>query len=233
MPGAEQLRALRRLARTVTHYMAAVFRSRLAAVLAFSFVTLALACRDDPRNTHSAREHFRLPLFDCGVTGVRGSADAVMVHDAEGQHPGGGGASGVAAPLGRFAAGEHEACVVRESGRVDCWGDCGDSACKGPDGRFVSVAVGLDGGCGVTTDGDVACWGKAAERVARVRSGPFRSVAVDPSGFACAIRGDGGVECFGDADPAILTVPEGRFSRVAVGGGRACAIRVDGGLLCW
>jgi DNA-binding CsgD family transcriptional regulator len=65
-------------------------------------------------------------------------------------------------PSGKFRSlslGPDDACGIRESGEVACWGrnDWGQS--DAPEGKFRSVSVGIWHVCGIRESGEVACWG--------------------------------------------------------------------------
>ena len=66
------------------------------------------------------------------------------------------------APEGRFSAisvGLSYACVVRESGAVECWGGPNYGQADAPEGRFVAISAGDYETCGLREAGAIECWG--------------------------------------------------------------------------
>ncbi len=159
----------------------------------------------------------------------------------------------VEAPGGVFTqvdAGRENACGLRPSGGVECWGRnpiVGDP----PGGVFVDVSVGIEHACGVRPSGVLQCWGSSSpDRPATMPPrGVFTALAAGDgygsgvvSGFMCGLRRGGGVECWGTGFTAtsrtgggeMVQPPGGVFTQVSAGRGRhVCGLRPSGAVECW
>jgi len=126
-------------------------------------------------------------------------------------------------PIAALAAGSGHACLVRQSGRVTCWGRNADGqlgdGTRTPrsigvpvadlDGA-VAVAAGERHSCAVRAGGDVVCWGAddtgqlgdggGGDRLAPVAvPGVTGAVAIAAGvGFSCALLADRTAVCWGD-----------------------------------
>ncbi len=123
-----------------------------------------------------------------------------------------------------IAAGSGHACVLRESGKVACWGrndqgQLGDGTTEDRSSAVavqgladvVELALGRDHTCARRSDGAVLCWGSNARGqlgIGQAGAGSRRPVMVrglsDAKAIAsgdehtCALRNDGPMVCWGD-----------------------------------
>ena len=165
-------------------------------------------------------------------------------------------------PFTAIDAGYLEACGVRESGAIACWGwNFGWEVGASP--GHIAVSVGNQYACRLdnphrdgANDGLIRCWGKEwAEDDSP--TGRFSAVSAG-SEHACAIRtATAEIECWGsnntsvrdDASQAATTVegvyvyrpaysgqavaPAGRFTAVSAGDDHTCGLRESGAIECW
>ncbi len=141
------------------------------------------------------------------------------------------------------SAGWGNACGVRPSGVLVCWGRHRDVVVSPPVGVFSEVSVGVEHACAVRVDERVVCWGSTRWRqpVDRPPEGVFTDFTVG-NGFGCGVRVDRSVECWGSGFTSswghigeLVSVPEGEFKSVSARRGRrhVCGLRVDGRVECW
>ncbi len=157
------------------------------------------------------------------------------------------------APGGAFTqvdAGKENACGLRPSGAVECWGR-NPIVADPPGGVFVDVSVGIEHACGVRPSGALQCWGSSTpDRPATMPpSGVFAALtagdgyrSVYASTFMCGLRRGGAVECWGTGFTApsrerggeMVQPPGGAFTQVSAGKGRhVCGLRPGGAVECW
>ncbi len=139
------------------------------------------------------------------------------------------------------SAGFGNACGLRPSGVLVCWGRKHDVVVSPPGGLFTEVSVGLEHACAVRIDEKVTCWGSTRWR--QPVDFPLEGVFVDfalAKSFGCGVRVGGSVECWGDGYTAggaagELPLPEGDFESVHAweGGFDVCGLRTDGKVECW
>ena len=136
------------------------------------------------------------------------------------------------APEGTYrtvSATETHTCAIRESGKVDCWGD--DSPTDVPVGVYRSVAAGDDYNCAIRESGEVDCWDvsttqvlceastsdvetsencRIVEKPVGVQTLPgirYRSLSAGDYYF-CGITETSRVRCWGDSGYGKTDVPE-------------------------
>lgn len=130
-----------------------------------------------------------------------------------------------------IAGGASGLCVVREDGRVACFGDELFSLplSPAPAGRFEQVSIGAFYGCGAREDGTASCWGKWEHEPFPEPAGLFQEISV---GYfeAWGLRPNGNVVLVhgGLSDP-LPTPPSGKFIDIE---GR-CGRRLDQTVDCW
>ncbi len=141
------------------------------------------------------------------------------------------------------SAGWGNACGVRPSGVLECWGSHRDVVVSPPVGVFSEVSVGVEHACAVRVDERVVCWGSTRWRqpVDRPPEGVFTDFTIG-FGFGCGVRVDGSVECWGEGFTNargrvgdFVPVPEGEFKSVHAwwGQNNVCGLRAGGGVECW
>ncbi len=164
----------------------------------------------------------------------------------EGLYDGWGDPVDAVAPGGAFvsvSAGFSNACGLRPSGVLVCWGRNRDVVVSPPEGVFTEVSVGFEHACGVRVDEKVVCWGSTGWRqpVDSPPDGVFVDFAL-AKGFGCGVRVEGSVECWGEGYTAprarvvgVLSPPDGVFQSVHAweGGFDICGLRTDGEVKCW
>ena len=109
-----------------------------------------------------------------------------------------------------------------------------------PEGRFMSVSVGLWLDCGIKVDNSAECWGigPVISDELNPPEGKYTSVSVGDD-HACGIRIDQTVVCWGsnqgfDGDfLGQATPPDGPFEVINAGGYHTCGFRPDGEIRCW
>ncbi len=158
---------------------------------------------------------------------------------------------GAAVPEGVFSsvsAGFGNACGLRHSGVLVCWGRNRDVVVSPPGGVFTEVSVGFEHVCAVRVDEKVVCWGSTGWR--QPVDFPLEGVFLDfalANTFGCGVRVGGSVECWGDGYTyhgytatgervaGELSFPEGEFESVhaRLGGSDVCGLRTDGSVECW
>jgi len=141
-------------------------------------------------------------------------------------------------PAGTFvdiSVGACSACAINTEGRISCWGcQPGDGGFLPPEGRFSSLAMGLDHLCAIRADDDsIACSGSIS---GGIPDGAFASI-VSARHASCAIlRGEtskANVRCWGANDNGLATPPEVSAVRLVNGVQHFCAIQPTGDLVCW
>ena len=128
-------------------------------------------------------------------------------------------------PPGRFIAistGDHNACGLRDTGAIECWGSNWYGEADAPAGRFSAVGVSGSLTCGLRDTGAIECWGAGPSNPLTDR---FTALSAR-DGFICGLRDTGAIEC----DRA---APAGRFSAVSAGVFHACGLRENGAIECW
>ncbi len=153
---------------------------------------------------------------------------------------------GAAVPEGVFSsvsAGFGNACGLRPSGVLVCWGRNRDVVVSPPGGVFTEVSVGFEHACAVRVDKKVVCWGSTGwrEPVDFPPEGVFVDFAL-ANGFGCGVRAGGSVECWGGGYTDYckgpcgeLPLPEGDFVSVHAwwGDNHICGLRTDRSVECW
>ncbi len=164
----------------------------------------------------------------------------------------------VTPPAGVFtmvSAGWGNACGLRRSGELECWGPNRSEVVSPPAGVFKEVSVGLEHACATRLDSSVTCWGSAGWRHPAIL--PPESLFTDfvlGDNFACGIRENSSVECWGQGfssprPPRQETkggdftrfdwrwepppVPSGAFVDIHSWREGACGLRSSGALECW
>ena len=151
-------------------------------------------------------------------------------------------------PAGVFtevSAGWRNACGLRLSGRVECWGANRTAVVSPPSGVFSSVSVGLEHACGLRPGGRLECWGSSSRRrpASLPPGGVFLDFALSRS-FGCGIRADHSLECWGPyythevrtsegLSPQGGVMPEGKFASLHAEGLHICGLRLEGSVECW
>ena len=143
-------------------------------------------------------------------------------------------------PSGVFtavSAGWGNACGLRPSGELECWGRNRNEVVSPPSGVFSEVSVGVEHACGVRSGGRLECWGFSGRRRPEglPPGGVFLDFAVGHD-FGCGVRADHSVECWGAGFTTwreALREPEGEFVSVHAEGYDVCGLRVGGSVECW
>lgn len=144
-------------------------------------------------------------------------------------------------PSGKFVdvsaggGGGGEACAVRATGDLACWGS--DAGVKPPNGSFVRVDVGQETACAIRTNGTLACWRVYPGAPAYpVPPGRFKQVQVDAG---CGLKTSGTVTCWWGADPsdgvaAGSQVMPGKYVQMAARGVAllTCGLTSQGTIRC-
>lgn len=140
---------------------------------------------------------------------------------------------------------ELDACGVRTTGVLECWGSDLFNVVSGvPAGSsYTGVATGYDAACAIGAAGAVTCWGDGtggANWVAPSASA-FSQISGGQNGF-CGIKTGGALECFGDVGPGassgkpllVSGLPAGTgYKQVDAIFNTACAVKSDDTLVCW
>ena len=116
---------------------------------------------------------------------------------------------------------------LRESGRLDCWGEghWGDA----PRGPYYSVSASGAATCARGQAGEVLCRGSVPDPPA----GAYRSISTGPA-HACAVDEANAVVCWGNRfDSGAAEAPAGRYASVSAGDLHTCARTGSGELVCW
>ena len=115
----------------------------------------------------------------------------------------------LAPPGGVFSdvgVGRRQACALRPTGRVECWGEYGSYVYEPvseseTDRSFASLAVGAWHACALDASGGVECWdledgAPLAAGKGFLESAVYESIS---AGYyhTCGVRADGGVDCWG------------------------------------
>lgn len=137
-----------------------------------------------------------------------------------------------------MSVGDSHTCIVRQSGKVSCWGsnfsgELGDGTLNTSnvpvDAMGITTAIGVSAGgsqtvdfsCAVIQGGGVMCWGYGHD--GEMGNGAsFKSVV--PVTVETAIPSDAG-------DAGLMNVAD--VTTVSCGDTFACAVRVNGSLWCW
>ncbi|MEO8704005.1 MAG: hypothetical protein ABI867_28400 [Kofleriaceae bacterium] len=138
----------------------------------------------------------------------------------------------VAAPRDRIVGlgrGATHACVVRESGGVDCWGQLGfgrpEPAPRRIPGVNDAIAISQDARCVVRKTGDVACL--AGDRVELEPAGIANVATIGTGAAGCFTLRDGSATCGGRRIP---NVSDARA--ITQGNSTACVVRATGDVVC-
>ena len=119
--------------------------------------------------------------------------------------------SGSVDPAVQISVGQSQACAVRESGALTCWGFGPER--EGPPGSYRSVSVSYEHACAVRESGEVVCWrydylvGEDYFGAADAPAGSYRSVSAGAN-HSCAVRESGEIACWGSG---ALDAPPGRY----------------------
>jgi len=125
-------------------------------------------------------------------------------------------------------------CVLRDDGRLSCWGDAGRNA---PEGRFTQVALTHRIGCVLDEEGAAHCWRWYVDRFsddppdaaeAYAPPGRFEQLAGDTT--VCGLSTSGGVTCWDETETRFTL--DGEFVRVDTSGVDACALDAAGKAEC-
>lgn len=150
---------------------------------------------------------------------------------------------GIADGVG-VAAGDSHTCVLRQGGKVACWGvnfsgELGngttENAAAPVDVLGLNDAVTIDAGgnqtCAVRPGGELVCWG-ASQSTPAILGGVTDAVRVSVSAWGiCAIRATGIAECYkGGAKSPILAT---NVKTVDSGVYFACVLTQTGNVSCW
>ncbi len=141
------------------------------------------------------------------------------------------------------SVGWRNACGLRLSGRLECWGANRTAVVYPPSGVFSGVSVGLEHACGVRPGGRLECWGDSGRRrpAGLPPDGVFLDFALGRS-FGCGIRADYSLECWGpyythevrgSGVPRVGVMPEGKFASLHAEGFYICGLRLEGSVECW
>jgi alpha-tubulin suppressor-like RCC1 family protein len=162
----------------------------------------------------------------------------------------------------QVAVGFEDACAVRSTGQVDCWGDnengqLGDASTEREvqpvEVRGISdpvqVSAGRGDSCALLSSGHVECWGgyARAETPVEVKGLTNASQIGTTRSGACALLSSSHVECWGDNEEGQLgdgTVSSGSptpievqgvtdATQVAAGDRHSCAVLSNGRVDCW
>ncbi len=154
-----------------------------------------------------------------------------------------------APPTGQFrriATAGLNACAIRDTGRVVCWGadlpatmqfgPYANTPIPSPFGSFLQVSLVADGmpsqvaeGCGILQNGTLDCFKDlSGAPVNPEPNGKF----IDVSAF-CALRSDRTVKCWGGMNAAQMSPPASRFRQVSAGRTFDCGIDESGSIECW
>ena len=122
-----------------------------------------------------------------------------------------------------------QACAIRDTGAIACWGGNRHHR-NAPAGSFTAVAVNQVRPCAIRVgSGAIECWNTGT---GSAPTGSFTAVATVAI-YTCAIReSDSAIECWGTTRD--INPPAGSFSALAVGRSHGCAIRTsDSAIECW
>ncbi len=161
-----------------------------------------------------------------------------------------------------LSVGYDQACAIRTTGQITCWGDDGDDnknprTIVGPS-DLGALALGSRFACGLSATGKIHCWGQGAlgqrgdglrtpdRLLAQVQLRQPATLVRAGRQHACAILKDSTVQCWGDnvfgqlgegtTLSSSIPVPVLGLRDVidlTLGDSFGCALRRDRSLLCW
>lgn len=130
-------------------------------------------------------------------------------------------------------------CLLRQDGRVSCWGFDGNGQASPPPGPFEQISLGSSSGCGLRANGQVECWGgqdvSGPGGFLDVPAGTYTQVDAGDY-FHCALRDDQKIVCWGTQIGGVnipFAEDTDHFSKVSTGWSSVCGIRTNGALACW
>ncbi len=137
---------------------------------------------------------------------VQVSVDGLTVCVNDEEPEGGGEGEGEIGPLVDpirevFAGRGRHACVLRFSGKAECWGECAYGECNPPEGaRFTTLVLDWGISTGLTEDGEVLVWGDPLDSPIEAPAGEYSDIAAIGT-VGCGVRAeDGRVACWGSHD---------------------------------
>ncbi len=151
----------------------------------------------------------------------------------------------IAAPTDKLVSvgrGRRHACVVRESGVVDCWGKhltcqscdvppAADATIRRVPGVTDARSISADGECVLRKSGEVACL--AADKLELVALAGLTGVTYVDAGSSCFVHGGGRVTCRDPETQQLVAVPNVRDAvAVSSDASMRCVVRTSGEVLC-
>lgn len=137
------------------------------------------------------------------------------------------------AELVEYDPGSWVSCAVFVDGSLECWGSKLYGGLDLPDGDFVDVEVGGNGGCARTRTGIIRCWG---EGTPTPPAGTFVSMSLSYNAL-CGLEAAGTIRCSNRdtefPEEVLPSPPPGSFIDVVVGSQWACGTRLDATIECW
>ena len=138
-------------------------------------------------------------------------------------------------PQRLVSAGGYHTCLLRNTGKVECWGAFGEAdkgQARAPTGRFVEISSGYQHSCGIAESGQAVCWGDDSDGQSTVPEGNFTAVDAGLT-HTCALRTNGTIACWGSNGSGESDPPVGEFRSIAAGQRHNCALDADGMAACW
>ncbi len=176
---------------------------------------------------------------DSGVCGAAETCEDAITGEGEEVPNFNSGGSGIV----RVTAGPTYTCVLKNDGRLICWGladgNGGFGRAEMPSGPFRQASGGHFGLCGLRDDGRIMCWGTNI-REGSPSSGSYVELSASTY-YACALDSDSSVACWGIhrymrragwMEASAPEFPAGAYSKVSVGPNGACALKSDGTAIC-
>ena len=122
-------------------------------------------------------------------------------------------------------------CGLRETGRVECWGNDEFGQSTPPSGTFTSISLGGYHTCGLRDTGEAVCWGRNTSDQSTPPAGIFTSLSAG-TWHTCGVRETGRLECWGASSDGRADPPAGTFISVSAGF-HTCGVRETGRVECW
>ena len=136
--------------------------------------------------------------------------------------------------VSRVTVGREHLCVLRPTGRIECWGEQHEGQASPPAGTYTEIAAGTEHTCALDTDGETWCWGRRDGRLMAPEGVRLRQIASSDQ-HTCGIDMQGAVHCWGcpSAWAQACQPPKGTFREVSAGHRHSCGILADGTTRCW
>lgn len=131
--------------------------------------------------------------------------------------------------------GYEHGCVIRDDGKLMCWGDNSSGQLDVDNRNYSQISAGHGNTCALDSSGTITCWGGNLYGQSNPTSQNYAQIdcggVVEP--FCCGVTEKSEIECWGSDLYGQASPPNGEFEYISVGGVFACALATSGEVVCW